>query len=236
VKGGALDMETATEGSVHEIAVRIPIRPFEIQGLLALPSHPLGVVLFAEGSAASGLHPHDRVVAEALWAGRLGTLVMDLLTPEEERIDDETHLLRFDVDLLAGRLIIATDWLRQQPIAHDLGFGYFATSTGAGVALVAASERSTVIRAVVSCSGRPDLAGPALVSVHAPTLLVVGAEDHLVLHINRSALQVLPSADKGLQIIPDATHSFEEPGAIDRVAELTRDWFRRYVPTDSSNS
>jgi len=221
--------EAATEQAVREIAVRIPIRPFEIQGMLALPAEPLGVVVFAEASAASRMHPHDRVVAEALWQGRLGTLVLDLLTPDEERIDDETHLLRFDVDLLAGRLLIATDWLRQQPLVRNLGLGYFATSTGAGVALVAASERPGLVRAVVACGGRPDLAGPALGSVGSPTLLIVGAEDHLVLHVNRAAVQSLPGADKGLQIIPEATHSLDEPGAITRVAELTRDWLLRYV-------
>jgi len=227
-------METSAGEPTHEIAVRIPIRPFEIQGLLALPEAPVGLVLFAEGSGSSRFHPRNRFVAEALWQGHLGTLVMDLLTPEEEEVDDETHLLRFDVDLLAGRLIIATDWLRAQPLVRDLGVGYFSISTGAGVALVAASERSALIRAVVACGGRTDLAGPALVSVHAPTLLIVGAEDHLVLHLNRTALQALPGADKGLQIIPDATHGFEEPGALERVAELSRDWFRRYLPHDAA--
>lgn len=222
-------MQTASEIPVHEIAVRIPIRPFEIQGFLALPPDPVGVVLFAEGSGGGGLRAHDRIIAEALWQGRLGTLAMDLLTFAEERIDDETHLLRFDIDLLAGRLIIATDWLEEQRLARGLGFGYLATGTGAGVALAAAAERPMAIRAVVACGGRPDLAGPALDVVHAPTLLVVGAEDHLTLHINRTALGALPSPDKGLQIIPDATHAFEEPGAIDRVAELAREWFLRYL-------
>src|SRR5215471_18747429 len=192
-----MDMETATEPLAHEIAVRIPILPFEIQGLLALPADPVGVILFAQGSGTSCLHAHDRAVAEALWQGHLGTLAMDLLTPDEERIDEDTHLLRFDIDLLAGRLIIATDWLRQQPLARDLAFGYFAAGTSAGVALVAATERPTVVRAVVCCGGRPDLAGPALVSVQAPTLLVVGAEDHLTLHLHRTALQSIPVADKG---------------------------------------
>jgi alpha-beta hydrolase superfamily lysophospholipase len=153
---------------------------------------------------------------------------MDLLTAEEEAVDDETARLRFDIDLLAERLVDATDWLGEAEETRGLPVGYFGASTGGGAALVAAARRPNVVRAVVSRGGRPDLAGAALGRVHAPTLLIVGGADHVVLELNGEAFERL-RCDKKLEVVPGATHLFEEPGALEQVARLARDWFHRHL-------
>ena len=160
--------------------------------------------------------------------GELATLLLDLLTPAEEVVDEETAHLRFDIDFLAKRLLGAARWLRRDADASRLPFGYFGASTGAAAALVAAAEAPDLVRAIVSRGGRPDLAGPALASVHAPTLLIVGGRDDLVIELNRQAFADL-ACEKRLEIVPGATHLFEEPGALDRVAMLARDWFGRFL-------
>ncbi|WP_437743171.1 dienelactone hydrolase family protein [Sorangium sp. So ce1504] len=160
--------------------------------------------------------------------GGLATLLLDLLTPAEEEVDEETAHLRFDIGFLANRLLGAARWLRQDAEGSRLPFGYFGASTGAAAALVAAAEDPDLVRAIVSRGGRPDLAGPALASVHAPTLLIVGGRDNMVIELNRRASAEL-ACEKRLEIVPGATHLFEEPGALDRVAKLARDWFGQHL-------
>jgi dienelactone hydrolase len=166
---------------------------------------------------------------------KLATLLVDLLTPDEEAIDMRTAHLRFDIGLLARRLVAVTDWLKGQPHTRELRIGYFGASTGAAAALVAAAERVEAVGAIVSRGGRPDLAGPALARVRAPTLLIVGGNDVQVIELNRSAFAQLNCA-KQLEIIPGATHLFEEPGALDAVARLARDWFERYLSGQQSEA
>jgi len=185
-------------------------------------------VLFAHGSGSSRLSPRNRHVARVLNEAALATLLVDLLTPDEEAIDARTTHLRFDISLLAQRLIGATDWLSDHPDTRGLRVGYFGASTGAAAALVAAAVRAAAVGAVVSRGGRPDLAGRALALVRAPTLLIVGGRDAQVLELNREAFAQL-TCEKRLEIVPGATHLFEEPGALDRVAFLARDWFERYL-------
>ncbi|MCI0540952.1 MAG: dienelactone hydrolase family protein, partial [Verrucomicrobiales bacterium] len=185
-----------------------------------------GVVLFAHGSGSSRHSPRNRRVAAALNEASLATLLIDLLTPAEEAVDLRTAHLRFDIALLAGRLTAAADWLAHQPDTRHLRVGFFGASTGAGAALVAAAERPSAVGAVVSRGGRPDLAGPALPQVQAPTLLIVGGNDFPVIEMNRTALAQL-RCEKQLVIVPGATHLFEEPGALDEVARRACDWFER---------
>jgi dienelactone hydrolase len=160
---------------------------------------------------------------------------MDLLTQREEAVDQLTAQLRFDIRLLAERLVAATDWLAQQPETRELGLGYFGASTGAAAALIAAAERADIVRAVVSRGGRPDLAGDALARVRAPTLLIVGGRDEVVIELNKAALQQLRT-EKRLEIVPGATHLFEEPGTLEQVARLARDWFLRHLAHTQSRS
>ncbi|HSD10999.1 MAG TPA: dienelactone hydrolase family protein [Candidatus Binatia bacterium] len=204
--------------------VRISVPPVVLEGSLALPAEAYGVVLFAHGSGSSRHSPRNRYVAEVLHQGGLGTLLFDLLTEDEERIDARTAELRFDIPLLSRRLVGATDWLASRPATRDLRVGYFGASTGGGAALIAAAERSRAVGAVVSRGGRPDLAGSALAQVQAPTLLIVGGEDAPVILMNREALSQL-RCEKKLEIVPGATHLFEEPGTLEAVARLARDWF-----------
>ncbi len=185
-------------------------------------------MLFAHGSGSSRHSPRNRFVAGVLGQAGLATLLLDLLTAEEEAIDAQTGQHRFDIGLLASRLVSTTDWLIHSPETHRLTIGYFGASTGAGAALVAAAERPDVVGAVVSRGGRPDLAGAALAGVRAPTLLIVGGRDRQVLALNRDALARL-SDGKQLEVVPGATHLFEEPGALEAVAQLARDWFLRYL-------
>jgi len=208
--------------------VRVPAGSATLEGNLAIPEGAQGLVLFAHGSGSSRHSPRNRAVARSLHREGLGTLLIDLLTPDEEILDDATARLRFDIDLLAERLVGATDWLGEDPTTNKLRIGYFGASTGAGAALVAAAQRPNAVRAVVSRGGRPDLAGSALSRVRVPTLLIVGGEDRPVIAMNRDALDRLQSK-KRLEIIPGATHLFEEPGALEEVARLAGEWFRRWL-------
>jgi len=219
-------METRGEGG--ERPVRIAAGAVTIEGDLSLPDAARGIVLFAHGSGSSRHSPRNRHVAWVLNQAKLATLLIDLLTPDEEAIDLRTAHLRFDIGLLAERLVRATDWVTQQPDTRNLRAGYFGASTGAAAALVAAAERAEVVGAVVSRGGRPDLAGPALARVRASTLLIVGGNDLTVIELNRAAFAHLRS-EKRLVIISGATHLFEEPGALDEVARLACEWFERHL-------
>jgi len=212
-----------------ERLVRIDVDGTNLIGNLALPVHPSGVVLFAHGSGSSRFSPRNRYVASVLQAAGLGTLLMDLLTAEEERRDELTGELRFDIDLLAQRVMRAVDWLARAEGTQGLRIGCFGSSTGAAAALVAAAERPHEVAAVVSRGGRPDLASDWLARVRAPTLLIVGGDDDEVLQLNREALAEL-SCEKELSVIRGATHLFEEPGALPQVANLAADWFARHLP------
>jgi putative phosphoribosyl transferase len=195
----------------------------ELGGNLTVPDGARGVVLFAHGSGSSRHSPRNRRVADVLHDARLATLLIDLLTAEEEQVDLATREHRFDIELLAGRLVGAADRLADDPRTSGLPLGYFGASTGAAAALVAAVERPAA-RAVVSRGGRPDLAGDALDRVEAPALLIVGGRDSVVLDLNRQAMERM-HAETRLEIVPGATHLFEEAGALDEVARLARDWF-----------
>ena len=215
-------------GRENTRTVRISLGRSTLDGDLRVPAGAQGVVLFAHGSGSSRHSPRNRYVAGVLNDGGLATLLMDLLTPEEEAADARSGHLRFDIRLLADRLCAASGWLAQEPTTRDLRLGYFGSSTGGGAALVAAADRPEAIGAVVSRGGRPDLAGPALAGVKAPTLLIVGGNDVPVIAMNREALAQL-SAEKQLAIIPGATHLFEEPGTLEEVARMARDWFIRHL-------
>jgi dienelactone hydrolase len=208
-------------------SVSIPVGEDRIQGDLNVPQHSRAFVLFAHGSGSSRHSPRNKYVAEVLNENGIATLLMDLLTPSEEDVDQRTAHLRFDIELLANRLIAATDWLRAEG-AEDIRLGYFGASTGAAAALVAASRRAEMIAAVVSRGGRPDLAGDSLAGVHAPTLLIVGDYDEVVIDLNRRAAAQLRAPHR-IEIVPRATHLFEEPGALEEVANLARGWFEKYL-------
>ena len=209
--------------------VRIQAGSATLEGDLIIPEGALGVVLFAHGSGSGRHSPRNRFVARELQAAGLATFLIDLLTPEEEAVDLQTAHLRFDIPLLAERLVAATRWLAADPSTRGLKVGYFGASTGAGAALVAAAAEPERVGAVVSRGGRPDLAGDALPRVRAPTLLIVGGRDLVVLDLNRSAMARMRTEVR-LEIVPGATHLFEEPGALEAVAHLARDWFLRYLP------
>ena len=183
-----------------------------------------GIVLFAHGSGSSRRSPRNRYVADLLNEGGLATLLIDLLTDDEQQVDLQTAQLRFDIPFLAKRLVTITQWLARHPDVADLKIGHFGASTGAGAALVAAAELPHLIHAVVSRGGRPDLAGQALANVEAPTLLVVGGADAVVMDLNQTALSLM-HCEKALKVVPGASHLFEEPGALDKVAEMARNWF-----------
>lgn len=206
--------------------VTVPAGNVSLEGELAVPEGAQGVVLFAHGSGSSRHSPRNRFVAAALREGNLGTLLFDLLTADEEVIDLQTTHLRFDVALLAERLVHAIDWMsRREP---ELPIGLFGASTGAGAALLAAAQRPERVAAVVSRGGRPDLAGPALRQVQSPTLLIVGGRDTQVIELNRLALAQLRGKTK-MEIVPRATHLFEEPGALEEVGRLAREWFGAHL-------
>ncbi len=203
-----------------------------LEGDLAIPGGASGIVVFAHGSGSSRHSPRNRLVAAALNQAGLATLLVDLLTPAEESIDRITAEHRFDIALLARRLTGVVDWLATCAPAASLPVGLFGASTGAAAALVAAATRPRVVGAVVSRGGRPDLAGPALPRVHAPTLLIVGGADGQVLELNRQALELLGASEKQLAVVPGATHLFEEPGTLEQVAHLAADWFSRHLTGD----
>jgi dienelactone hydrolase len=211
-----------------EREVRLRAGRVELDGDLAVPAGAAGVVLFAHGSGSSRHSPRNRRVAAALRQAGLATLLLDLLTAAEEELDRVSAELRFDVGMLAERLVAAVDWLLAEAATAGLPVGAFGASTGAGAALVAAVERPEAVAAVVSRGGRPDLAGAALTRVRAPTLLVVGGRDRQVLDLNRAALPSLPPSSR-LEVVPGATHLFEEPGALEQVARLAAAWFTRHL-------
>lgn len=208
--------------------VNIPLGSIALSGELNLPAAATGLVLFAHGSGSSRHRPRNRLVAQVIRNAGAGTLLLDLLTREEELIDRQTRHLRFDIPLLARRLAAATAWVKSKPETCHLRAGYFGASTGGGAALLAAVEPDNQIGAVVSRGGRPDLAGAALSRVSAPTLLIVGGLDDVILHLNEDALAQLRCV-KELKIVPGATHLFEEPGTLEEVARLAADWFRKYL-------
>ncbi len=212
----------------REETVRLHAGVVVLEGSLAIPEGAQAVVLFAHGSGSSRFSPRNRAVASVLNNSGIATLLIDLLTAEEEAIDRVTAHLRFDIELLAERLVGATDWLAQAPETRALRIGYFGASTGAAAALMAAVERPQAVGAIVSRGGRPDLAGSALPHVLAPTLLIVGGDDVPVIDMNRDALAEL-RCEKHLEIVPGATHLFEEPGALEHVADLARNWFKHYL-------
>jgi len=215
-----------------ETAIPLPVR-VDIAGTvlnadLSIPADTRGLVIFAHGSGSSRHSRRNRAVAEVLQHGLLGTLLLDLLTDEEDRADAVTAEFRFNIPLLADRLVGAVDWTRAHPQTSPLPVGLFGASTGAAAALIAAARRHEAVRAVVSRGGRPDLAEESLELVAAPTLLMVGVRDDVVLELNQKAFARL-KGPKELQVVPGATHLFEEPGALDRVSQLAREWFERHL-------
>jgi len=216
-----------SENSIRQ--VQVSSGHISLEGDLGIPHQARGIVLFAHGSGSGRHSPRNRAVAQALRQAGLATLLIDLLTADEEAIDLRTSELRFDIGLLAGRLIGATNWLLQEPATAGLAIGYFGASTGAGAALIAAARLGDTIGAVVSRGGRPDLAGAALASVRAPTLLIVGGNDVPVIGLNELALEQLVGAEKRLVIVPGATHLFAEPGTLEEVSRLAAEWFTRHL-------
>jgi putative phosphoribosyl transferase len=210
--------------AIEHLPVLAPVGSLQLEGILSIPNAASGVVVFAHGSGSSRHSPRNRYVADLLNESGLATLLIDLLTEDEQQVDLQTAHLRFDIPLLAKRLGTITEWLVKHPEVAGLQVGHFGASTGAGAALVAAAELPQLVRAVVSRGGRPDLAGPWLAAVEAPTLLIVGGADPMVIEFNRRAMAHM-HCEKELQIIPGATHLFEEPGALEKVAGLARDWF-----------
>lgn len=216
--------KTRIEKNQIDQIVHIPANGSKLEGALAIPADAQGIVLFAHGSGSSRHSPRNNFVAQALQSAGMGTLLMDLLTPQE----DATYETRFDIDLLTRRLERATQWLMDQPPRASLDIGYFGASTGAAAALQAAATLGKSIGAVVSRGGRPDLAMSALDRVQSPTLLIVGGLDDIVIDLNRKAYGKI-KVEKQLEIVPGATHLFEEPGTLKEAARLAADWFKRYL-------
>jgi putative phosphoribosyl transferase len=210
------------------IPVRVPIGDQWLEGDLGLPLNPKGLVVFAHGSGSSRHSPRNQFVARTLERAGLGTLLIDLLTRNEEVLDERTARVRFDIGMLAGRLAHIVDWLQSRPETSAQAIGLFGASTGGGAALMAAVARPADIKAVVSRGGRPDLAGAALPNVKAPTLLIVGGDDTPVIQMNQDAVRRM-RCETELTIVPGATHLFEEPGALEQVAELASAWFIRHL-------
>ena len=222
-------MKQSSSSGKNNNEVRIPINSIVLEGNLVIPKGAQGIVIFAHGSGSSRHSSRNKYVAWKLQKEGFGTLLFDLLTAEEERIDMVTAHLRFDIDLLANRLVAVTKWFLINFVTENLNIGYFGASTGAAAALIAAKENSNAIKAIVSRGGRPDLAEKALPDVKAPTLLIVGGNDFQVIDMNRWALERLNVEDKELKIVPGATHLFEESGALEEVAHLAGEWFKRYL-------
>ena len=218
--------ETKADATMTPVAV--PIDGQSLPGDLGMPSDPHGIVLFAHGSGSSRHSSRNKYVARTLEHRNLATLLIDLLTPAEEAVDELTAEYRFDIPMLAGRLVRIVDWLRRRKATASLPIGVFGASTGGGAALIAAADRPTQIAAVVSRGGRPDLAAAALPKVTTPTLLIVGGLDTPVIQMNRDAMRQMRS-DVKLEIVPGATHLFEEPGTLERVAELAGAWFAQHL-------
>lgn len=225
-------MSAATVQLEVSRVVRIPISVTgSLEGNLDVPRGATGLVVFAHGSGSSRFSPRNQFVAESFRSTGLGTLLFDLLTREEEAVDARTTELRFNIPLLTDRLVRVARWLEAQPDTDHLRIGYFGSSTGGGAALVAAAQAPDSIHAVVSRGGRPDLAGAALKRVQAPTLLIVGENDLPVIELNQTAQQQMTEADVALEIVPAASHLFEEPGALEQVADLAQKWFSRHLAT-----
>lgn len=223
-----MDIQERSLVGGREDTVSVLCGEVALPGDLNIPQEAAAIVLFAHGSGSSRHSPRNRFVAQMLNQAGLATLLFDLLTRKEDEIDRATASLRFDIDLLAERLAGATDWVARYAPTGKLSIGYFGASTGAAAALVAAAARPEMVAAVVSRGGRPDLAGESLGRVEAPTLLMVGGEDQPVIELNRRALDRLHS-EKKLEIVPGATHLFEEPGTLEKVARLAADWFCKYL-------
>ncbi|MEU7057053.1 alpha/beta hydrolase [Streptomyces sp. NPDC046197] len=209
-------------------SVRIPAAGVELEADVVIPKAAKGVVLFAHGSGSSRHSPRNRYVAGELQTVGLGTVLADLLTRQEDVLDAVTGSLRFDIGVLSARLVDLSDWLQNYEPTMHLGLGLFGASTGAAAALVAAAARQDTVRAVVSRGGRPDLAGKSLERVDRPTLLIVGEADHHVVELNREAAQRIPGEVR-IEVVPGATHLFEEPGTLEQVARLAREWFERHL-------
>jgi dienelactone hydrolase len=213
----------------QNISVRIPAGTVMLDGILTVPKGVLrGIVVFAHGSGSSRLSPRNCYVAGTLNERTFATLLADLLTPQEEEIDHYTGELRFNIPMLAERLIAMAEWVEKDPRTTHLPMGYFGASTGGGAALMAAAKKHTNVAAVVSRGGRPDLAESALPKVVAPVLLIVGERDPEVIHLNQQALQRLNKQSE-LKIVPRATHLFEEAGTLERVAQLAGEWFEKHM-------
>lgn len=225
-RAGQIPLNSCRDRKVEamEQSVRIKIDEVTLDGTLGLPERAKGVVIFAHGSGSSRLSPRNTSVAMVLQQAGIGTLLFDLLTSEEDRVYER----RFDIDLLARRLVGATRWLAARPELEGAAIGYFGASTGAAAALQGAALLGPAVRAVVSRGGRPDLAMPCLEQVLAPTLLIVGERDTEVLHLNRQALTHL-AVEKELAVVPGATHLFEEPGTLEQVAKLAKNWFVQHL-------
>ena len=221
-------MPDYTPTADDERTIDVRVANFTLEGALAVPRGASGLVLFVHGSGSSRFSPRNRFVAAVLREAGLATLLMDLLTPAEDAMDQRTADYRYDIAMLASRVVDATDWLSYFPDTRRLPLGYFGASTGAAAALLAAVERPEMVKAVVSRGGRPDLAGPVLGQVRAPTLLLVGADDGPVVDLNRDALTQLPG-EKRFDLIPNASHLFEEPGALELVAVRAREWFEQHL-------
>lgn len=213
--------------------VPVDTGPVALEGFLGVPGEARGIVVFAHGSGSSRHSPRNQFVAGELQAGGLATLLFDLLTPEEEEVDHRTREHRFDIGLLARRTVGAVDWVAENPETRGLGIGTFGSSTGAPAALIAAAERPGEVGAVVSRGGRPDLAEAALERVRAASLFIVGGRDRQVLELNEEALRRIPG-EKRLEVVEGAGHLFEEPGALEEVARLARDWFRDHLTSASA--
>ena len=220
--------EDEMDTGVESVTLQIPAGEIMLAGDLEIPENARGLVLFAHGSGSSRRSPRNQAVAEVLRHAGMGTLLFDLLTPEEETADAYTGHLRFDIGLLSRRLVTVTQEIADSPRSHNLGFGYFGASTGGAAALRAAAVLGSTVRAVVSRGGRPDLAGEALTHVKSPTMLIVGERDEEVLRLNEQAFEQL-TCEKSLAVVPHATHLFQEPGALDEVARLAADWFRKHL-------
>jgi putative phosphoribosyl transferase len=218
----------AMNGSTSKAEVKIPAGNVMLEGELALPKEAQGIVLFVHGSGSSRHSPRNQHVAQVLRSAGIGTLLFDLLTEDEEAIDRSTGHLRFDISLLSERLVHASRWIQRNTSTQNLKIGYFGASTGGAAALVAAALLDDQISAVVSRGGRPDLAGDALPEVTAPTLLIVGGLDKIVIELNRQAFEQL-QCEKALKIVPTASHLFEEPGKLEEVAKIASDWFAPYL-------
>jgi len=212
--------------------IALQLEEIPLQGLLHVPTNAHALVIFVHGSGSSRFSTRNQHVATILNKANVATLLFDLLAPEEDKIDAYTREFRFNIKMLASRLIATTDWVLKQPDLQDFAIGYFGASTGGAAALVAATQKSNAVKAIVSRGGRPDLAGAALPGVEAPTLLIVGGDDNVVIEMNQSAMHEMHCI-KQLEIIPGATHLFEEPGKLDIVAALASAWFEKYLQTSS---